>query len=131
MTTVYLAGKMTGLSLEEMSTWRLHAKALLGDDFQILDPSEIEQAEKMTRRAIVDHNKFQIRHSDIVLAELNHESVSIGTLGEIVFARENGKLVITWGKAEKITGHPWVEEHATLHFPDLSSAARYIKDNYR
>lgn len=130
MTTVYLAGKMIGLTMEEMAGWRIHAKTLLGNDFQTLDPVETELTKGATSRAIVDINKFQIRHSDVLLVELNHEAVSIGTIGEIVFAREHGKPIIVWGTAENIINHPWVKDHITVCFSSLYMASQYIKDNY-
>ena len=130
MTTVYLAGKMTGLTIQEMTKWRIAATALLSDDFHTYNPAATPLSNRLTDREIVDSNKFQIRNSDVVLVELDHEDVSIGTIGEIVFARENGKPVIAWGSAKKVIEHPWVKEHITIHFPGLIEAVDYIKRNY-
>lgn len=131
MTNVYLAGKITGLSKEEMSEWRTLAADLLWGHFSIYNPAATDLSIRLTSREIVDSNKFQIRHSDIVLVELNHDDVSIGTIGEIVFARENGKPIIAWGKAEKVVNHPWVKDHITIHFFELKEAVDYIFQNYR
>lgn len=131
MTTVYLAGKMAGLTKEEMSEWRNQATSWLWEGFYVYDPSDTPLSENLTSREIVDSNKFQIRNSDLILVELNHDDVSIGTIGEIVFAREHGKPVVAWGGASKIVEHPWVQDHITIHFPDLLSATRYINKNYR
>ncbi|ABO49728.1 hypothetical protein Dred_1194 [Desulforamulus reducens MI-1] len=136
MATVYLAGKMTGLSLEEMSGWRKRAAGLLHDHgFNTLNPFEvfkIEIAHKLqtSTREIVDSNKYQIRHSDVVLVELDHADISIGTIGEIVYAKEQGKPVICWGKAEKVINHPWVWEHITAAYNNLEEALVCIIDKY-
>ena len=130
--TVYLAGKMAGLSLEEMSEWRKVAKdILIPNGFAVLDPVDVYKVEhnKATSREIVDSNKYQIRHSDIVLAELNHDQLSIGTLGELVFAREMGKVVIAWGGAGFVD-HPWVQEHVTVLYGSLRDALKCICNKY-
>lgn len=131
MATVYLAGKMTGLTKEQMSRWRNSAAILLTKNgFLVLNPVNVPLSKELTGREIVDNNKFQIRSSDVILVELDHEDVSIGTIGEIIFARELGKPVIAWGKAKGIIEHPWVREHLTMHFPELEEAVMYIIQNY-
>lgn len=131
MTTVYLAGGMAGLTKEEMSAWRMMAHNRLWNEFHVFDPSDTPLSERLTDREIVDSNKFQIRNSDVVLVELDHDRASIGTIGEIVFAREQGKPVIAWGRAYNIINHPWIKEHITIHFEKLEDAVQYINRNYR
>jgi nucleoside 2-deoxyribosyltransferase len=132
-TTVYLAGKMAGLTPEEMSGWRSIAAGLLPESggFSILNPVDVRLSRATSPREIVDSNKYQIRNSDLVLAELDHGDVSLGTIGEIVFAREVGKPVIAWGTAYDIINHPWVQEHITIHFHRLTDALDYILFNYK
>lgn len=130
--TVYLAGKMAGLSLDEMLGWRNEAARKLRDaGFAVLNPVDVFLAEKGDKspREIVDSNKYQIRHSDIVLAELSHPELSIGTLGELVYAREMGKVVIAWGGAW-YTDHPWVREHVTAIYGALDEALECIINKY-
>lgn len=135
-TTVYLAGKMTGLTYEEMMEWRIHAENFLripdtGESkFRIINPVDTDFGTTPSKREMVHSNKFQISNSDIVLAELNHEEVSIGTLFEIAYANEKGKPVIVWGKNKKIIDHLWVEESITKAFDTLFDACVYIRRNY-
>lgn len=133
--TVYLAGKMTGLTKEEMSEWRKVAALILSNQgFKVLDPMRfaITDHPDMTDREMVDNNKFMIRHSTVILAELNYDEVSIGTVGEIIFAREKlGLPVVVWGQSGKVTGHPWIREHVTKVFADLYEAIEYIVLHYK
>jgi nucleoside 2-deoxyribosyltransferase len=131
MITVYLAGKMTGLTYQQMTEWRYIAKHhLSAHGIVSLDPAtQPLNGGTWTPREVVDSNKYQIRHSDVVLAELNYDNVSIGTIGELVYAREHNKPVIAWGKAS-IIEHPWVQEHTTKIFGTLAEAVDYLVGNY-
>lgn len=134
--TVYLAGKMTGLTVRQMSTWRnLASTYLRNNGFHVLNPfecfkDELIQQTKPTAREIVGNNKYQIQHSDIVLAELNYADVSIGTVGEIVFAAMLGIPVIAWGRAEDVIDHPWIQDHVTAVYGDLEDALECIIARY-
>lgn len=132
ITTVYLAGKMSGITTEEARKWRDEATKSLMDapGFAVLDPARTTLCPDPTRREIVHSNKYQIRNSDIVLAEINHEEISLGTVGEIIFAQSVGKPVVVWGNAYSIMFHPWVWEHTTKRFVLLEDAVEYIKCNY-
>jgi nucleoside 2-deoxyribosyltransferase len=129
---VYLAGKMTGLSPREMNGWRESAADNLSNcGFSVLNPAEqaLNSQKVYTAREVVDSNKFQIQNCSVVLAELDHDDVSIGTIGELVYARSIGKPIIGWGTA-KITGHPWVVEHTTKIFVTCEDAVNYLINNY-
>jgi nucleoside 2-deoxyribosyltransferase len=129
---VYLAGKMDGLTRAQMGFWRGQAKRILeGCGFDCLDPTALSSCNyKPSDREIVDNNKFHIRNCTIVLAELDHEEASIGTIGEIIFARELGKPVIAWGTAKRVINNPWVTEHTTIICEDMGDAVDYIITNY-
>lgn len=132
MTTVYLAGKMTSLTKEEMSLWRdIAVDYLIHHKFKVLNPVATDLGTEPTARRIVGNNKYQIRNSDVVLAELDHADVSLGTVCEIVFASNIGRPVIAWGKADNIINHPWIQEHIEAHFESLDTALAYIVWNYR
>jgi hypothetical protein len=135
--TVYLAGGITGLTHAEAARWRLEARKLLHPEFNVLDPvtavfnGEPFNEENPTAREIIDSNNFQIKNSDIILAEFEHQQPSIGTVGEIVKGHcLYGMPIITWGKSGRHK-HPWVKDHTTMHFYKLEDAVRYIKDNYQ
>jgi hypothetical protein len=109
---------------------------MLRPEFNVLDPvtlvfnGEPFNDENPTAREITDSNNFQIKNSDIILAEFEHRLPSIGTVGEIVKARcLYGTPIITWGKSGRHK-HPWIKDHTTAHFDKLEDAVNYIKNNY-
>jgi len=129
--TVYLAGKMAGLSKEEMNEWREKAAdELVEAGFRILNLVNTDFGTSVTDREIIDSNDFQISHSDIILVELYYEQVSIGTICEIVEARRQGKPVIAWGTAYNIINHPHIRGRITRHCEFLVDAVQYIIENY-
>ena len=129
--TVYLSGKMSGLSKEEMSEWREKAAdELIEANFNILNPVNTDFGANASDREIIDSNDYQIRHSDLLLVELYYEQISIGTICEIVEARRQGKPVIAWGTAYNIVNHPHVRGRITRHFEFLVDAVQYVIENY-
>ena len=133
--TVYLAGKMTGLTKEEMTRWRRKARELFlkystYSVFKVLDPTVVMLHDEPSDKEITASNKYQIRNSDIVLAEIDFDEISIGTIGEIVYAHTIGKPVIVWGKNERIKWHPWIQGHIIADFAELENAVRYIVSNF-
>jgi len=129
--TVYLSGKMAGLSKEEMNDWREKAAGdLVEAGFCILNPVNTDFGSNVTDREIIDSNDYQIGHSDIILAELDYEQISIGTICEIVEARRQGKPVIAWGTAYSVINHPHVRGGIARHCEYLENAVQYIIENY-
>jgi len=129
--TVYLAGKMSGLSKEEMNEWRDKAADDLTEaNFNVLSPVNTDFETNPSDSEIIHSNDFQIGHSDIILAELDYENISIGTICEIVEARRQGKPVIAWGTAYNIINHPHIKGRITRHCEDLIDAVQYIIENY-
>jgi nucleoside 2-deoxyribosyltransferase len=129
--SIYLAGKMTGLSEKEMRGWRIKASSVLeGHGFDILDPTSVDLGKEPSPGDIVSSNKFMINRSDLLLAELDFEEVSIGTVGEIVYAVEKGKPIVAWGGAERIVTNPWILANTTRIFDGLNEALEYVIRSY-
>lgn len=131
MLTVYLAGKMTGLTVEEMREWRIHAAGQLRQaGFRVYDPTEAVFPSDFTANEVVANNCFMIDRSDIILAEIDHDEPSIGTLGEIMYAGYLGKPVIVWGKNTWVQQAPWLARNTAARFNLLALALAYIIKNY-
>jgi nucleoside 2-deoxyribosyltransferase len=126
---VYLAGKMTGLTIEQMTKWRnIAKKCLQANQIQVLDPCQTGNFQEA--KEIVASNKFMIDHSELVLAEMDYDEPSIGTICEIVYANTKGIPVMGWGGATEIIDHPWINTMITSGFFELENALKYIIENY-
>ena len=117
-----MAGKMSGLTRDEMKKWRNEAKGKIKG--ATMDPTEtnfstFEVAE------IVASNKMMINRSDIVLAEFTHKEHSIGTIGEVVYAHTIGKPVVAFGRPE-IIANPWIMGHITAGYENLHEAVDFV-----
>jgi len=123
MLRVYLAGGMEGLSREQMTAWRTTAKEKLkAAGVKSLDPTAVSLGGNPTSAVIVQSNKFAIRNSMVVLAEVEERNpVSIGTIGEIVYAFHVNKPVIIFGKGAR-KNHPWLVAHAAVVKETLDEA---------
>jgi hypothetical protein len=138
---VYLSGKITGLSLEEMTAWRIYAtNKLTAAGFIVIDPTQTAIDFTSDDKEIVTSNLYQVGKSSIVLAELHHEEYSKGTGFEIVDQGKQGKPVIVWGNSFIIQQYPWISYYTTRtfnhnhdtngRFPGLDAAIGYIIANY-
>lgn len=122
---------MAGLTRGQMNGWRTRAtRELAKHGFTALNPVNTDLGNNPIAREITSSNKYQIQHSDIVLAEFDRDEVSKGTVGEVVFASLLGKPVITWGGSGHAE-HPWIKDHSVRHFTDLAEAVGYIVRNYK
>ena len=133
MTTIYLAGGMTGLTLEQMQGWRREAERVLGGHgFKIMNPADNGFDVTLTRGEIVTRNKFMISRSDIVLAGFNRDTPSIGTIGEVVWARARfpEMPIFSWGQNVYLVQKPWVFVQMTGYFVELEHALEHIVENY-
>lgn len=119
---------MAGLTEIEMSSWRIEAKQYLSEfGLAVMDPCAVD---KFTRPIeLVTSNKFMIDQSALVLAEFQHREPSIGTICEVVYAREKGKPVIAWGSNPALD-HPWMRALITRSLYSLEEALMYIVRNY-
>lgn len=132
MATVYLAGKMTDLSFDEMNAWRkLTTDELFKCGFRTLNPVASSLRPRPSNREIRDNNRYQIDNSDVILAELDHKQISVNTLAEIVYAGVKNKPVIVWGTNYALINQPWIFESITAHFEARVEAVDYIIKNYR
>lgn len=129
---IYLAGKMGGLSIEEMNTWRKSATHRFKDCDgvgcinPVLHFNPFNGAGKEHEREAFQFDLHQVRGSDIILVSLNHND-SIGTVMELAIAHELRIPIIGYGCA---TQHPWVELCLTKHVATLNEAVDYIKAHY-
>ena len=132
---IYLGGKMSGLTFEEMNTWREQAKRLfnLKTDNQVhcINPVEYYNFEMdkslYTEREVKEFDLHCVKNSDIILANLDYPN-SIGTAIELHMAHDVWNIpVVAFGTT---TNHPWIELSVTKKCKDLMEAVNYIIEFY-
>jgi nucleoside 2-deoxyribosyltransferase len=131
---IYLAGKMSGLTFEEMNTWRLKAKELFEEyelDVHLENPCDYYNFEldpdTYTEKEVKKFDLWLVKNCDIVLVDLVHPN-SIGTAIEIHEAHDNWKIpVISFGNA---VAHPWMNLSIDKRCNTLEDAVEHIIDFY-
>lgn len=131
--TIYLAGKMSGLSIEEMSQWRNDFKFKLNcftDKFHIVSPTDyysFEAKKHKTEREVMDYDLWIVKNSTIIVVNLDHPN-SLGTAIELYEAYKYCNIpVIGFGTT---TNHPWIEECVTVKFDTMDEVIDHVMEFY-
>lgn len=140
MTSVYLAGAITGKSFEQAVEWREAVSEILtAHGFEVRSPmreklhlkSEFDDRPlPMAHHSFVDpfpRDTLDIRQSDIILTLLEAgDPPSVGTLVEIGYAKGLGKFNVMVAESEWAQNHPFTKGCADYAAPDLADAVDYI-----
>lgn len=128
--TVYEAGRMTGLSYNEMNDWREEATKLFNQyDIKTINPVtyyNFEMDKNFTDKECMLFDLTAVNKSDIILVNLHYDS--IGTAIELYEAYKSNKPVIGFGAHENL--HPWMKECCYKICDDLIDAVNYITSYY-
>lgn len=140
--TIYLAGKMGGLTIDEMNSWRVEAKTILeklasniGCSLKVINPVtyyNFEEKRHQSEKEIEDFDLAHVISSDIVLVNLDGLNTSDGTKYEIYEAyKHHGIPVIAFGDRNLYEElHPWVKSKITRVEESIIYACYYIRDFY-
>lgn len=146
--TIYLAGRMGGLTKIEYNTWREILKKKLeiaaeccNSIIQVINPADyfdFDNMEGHTGKEIMQFDLNMVRQSDIVIANVNGINESIGTSIEVYEANRLNIPVISYSDVldakkgdifDKI--HPWIKEClATKLMFHADDVVQYVKDFY-
>lgn len=138
---IYLGGKMTGLSFNEMYSWRTNMKEGLEDisghtntTVQVVNPVDyynfIEKRHQ-SELEIMNFDLAKVKESDLFVVKLEGLKTSIGTIIECYEAYKNNIPVLAFGRdIEYETLHPWIKCCITRHDKDIQECVKYIKDFY-
>lgn len=131
---IYLAGKMSGLTFEEMNLWRVKASMMLKgySDVHIENPCHYYNFEfvptTFTDKECKEFDLWLVKNSDLILVNLDFPN-SIGTAIEMELgSRIWNKPVIAFGHLVDI--HPWMKEAVTKHCETMEEAIEYIFNFY-
>ena len=139
---IYLAGKMTGLSLEDMNFWRnkirdeLQYKAYYTDyQLSIINPVDFynfESKNYQSEEEVEDYDLAHVISSDIIIVNLDGLNTSIGTIIELHDANYHYKIpVIAFGNKETYDNlHSWIKRDITRVEQNMDKVVKYIKDFY-
>jgi nucleoside 2-deoxyribosyltransferase len=148
MTTVYLAGPITGKSFDEVVSRYNEKRAILSDfGYQVLSPmtgkghlrntvefgateASYPKHPVSTNHAIFERDKWMVSQADIVLVDLSNsgDRISIGTTMELAWASFLGKHTVLILPLGNIHEHAFVLEAADIIFYDLEAAYDYLKE---
>ena len=136
---IYLSGGMTGLTEEEMKTWRLEVKNSIyatESKANFFDPTE--QYEYVYHYLPLKHEaeefqmKFDIRNlvdSDLVVCNVSSNPQSVGTNIELGIAYNLHIPIIIYNPS-KIELHPWHESIADYKTEDMETLIEIIEEYY-
>lgn len=131
--TIYLAGPMEHVSLEDAKGWRDIATSLLTQaELKILDPTRrIHNFEKKYMRRIFELDLRDIRECDIILANLDNPKVAKhGTAMEVFYAAYVLQKPVVAFKADPNSVHPFFESLVTEWRSTVEKACDSIITEY-
>ena len=139
--TIYLAGKMSGLSKNDYCNWRselenvLNNRAnLIGASIQIINPAKYFDFDNMDRhleKEVMQFDLNMVRQSDIVIVNVNGVSSSIGTAIELYEANRLNIPVIAYTEGNVVDDiHPWIENCFSTVQMSKDELIDYIRDFY-
>lgn len=118
----YLAGPIMGCTDEQCKSWREYVKTKLPSTLDPMD-RDYRGKENESVKEIVEGDKEDINESKFVL--VNFPAPSAGTCMEIIYAWEQGKIVvIVTPKDAKVS--PWVKYHSHLIVHSFDEAIDFI-----
>lgn len=139
---IYLAGKMSGLSFDEMNKWRseVSQKLLVTAEYynktvNVVNPVSYYNFEEKRHQTEIEVEEYDLAHvnsSDIIIVNLAGLSNSIGTIIELHDAHYHRKIpVIAFGSRELYENlHPWVKNDITRVELNIDEVVAYIRDFY-
>ena len=142
MMKIYLAGKMGGLTFDEMNKWRcetrrklLSLSKMFGKKINVINPVLYYNFEEKRHQTEIEVEEFDLAHvisSDIIIVNLEGLKDSIGTIIELHDAHYHNKIpVIAFGSKEVYNNlHPWVKNDITRIEPNIDDVVNYIRDFY-
>lgn len=140
--TIYLAGKMSDLTKDEYMKWRGLLTSELSDtaningaNIQIINPATYFDFDNMDRHLEKEAMQFDlnmVRQSDIVIANVDGISDSIGTAIEVYEANRLNIPVIayTYSGVVNDTIHPWIQECLSTVQMTVYELIDYVRDYY-
>lgn len=140
--TIYLGGKMSGLSKDGYTRWRneladaLYDESILvGSNIQVINPATYFDFDNMDRhleKEVMQFDLNMVRQSDIVITNVDDVSSSIGTAIELYEANRLNIPVIAYTYSGVVNDsiHPWIQECLSTVQMCKQELIDYVRDFY-
>ena len=134
---VYLGGAMTHLTKDQYSYWRSYVQKMIecgAVNAECFNPANHFDFEDVTNGYITDKQAmdidlYNLRRSDVLLANFSLFAKSLGTMAELAIAFDRNIPIIGVNASEEEL-HPWIEAMCTKIFNNLDDAVEYIVNHY-
>jgi len=138
--TIYLAGPMEHVSVEEANGWRNIATSMFkqynkyydGETIKVLDPTRrVHNFDKRYMKRIFELDLRDIQESDIILVNLDNPTVAKhGTAMEVFYASYVLRKPVVAFKEDASTIHPFFESLVTEWRSTVDKACETIIEEY-
>lgn len=143
MLKIYLAGPITGLSIQEVFKYYNSAAEELKYRYEVFHPMTGSGKHNLrtedfkgsyinnpvtTNHAIFERDKWMIKHVDVIFCDLTlgTDRVSIGSMMELAWADMEDKHVVVVIPEGNIHNHAFVLEAASIVFTNTKDAMEYL-----
>lgn len=138
---IYLAGRMSGLTYEEMNKWRVDISKIINHmaDYHeciadVVNPVSyynFENKKHQNEREVMKYDISHVKSSNIIVVKLDGLNNSIGSCIELYEAYKNDIPVIALGTDEEYEKlHPWIRECITRYEKTDDEVSLYISEFY-
>lgn len=136
---IYLAGGMTGCSLDEQKDWRVNVESSIKYDYAyeynfkpvffnpVIRYNMVNPSHK-TEREPFDYDLYNLRKSDLVIVNFNKPD-SLGTAMELAIAHELRIPVVALNE-NGYELHPWLVECTTRICDTIDELIAHVKEFY-
>ena len=128
---IYLCGAMSGLTFDESNKWREETRLYFSthDNKRVIciNPNDYYNFKIPTHKSeheVKEFDLYKLRHSNLILANLDHINTSIGTAMELQVAHDTNIPIIAFG--DVINVHPWIADTIWRTEDTLENACEYI-----
>ena len=131
--SIYLAGAMSGLTFEESNEWRKYVKDIFYDEnfngniIKCINPNDYYNFQIIKHKSeheVKEFDLYKLKHSDLVLVNLENINTSIGSAMELQVAHDTNIPIIAFG--DVINVHPWIADTIWRTEDTLENACEYI-----
>lgn len=121
---------------KNFTSWRKILKDFINelhnDEIKLLDPMiHFNYTDKAPKSPKQCYNYFMwmIDQCDVILVNLDHSDVSVGTFGEVKHGYDNSKPIIGFG-SKSDTWYEWTVNLCDVVFDNMGEAIKYIVEHY-